>query len=153
MHETTRPDFKAELEHVVKRAKDLESYGEFNDDAKYVLVCELLDISQRQTNQAIDELQSTTQSLNKIVTEYNTLVKKYDAVPELLFTAFSLDPAGVLAILLADIERSAKISDQSGQSWRWNYVLTLKNRLKVAWRLIFRPKVKDAELEGVADEE
>jgi hypothetical protein len=94
-------------------------------------------------NEYIDAFKTQKEEFHKLADAYKELQKEYDQTPELVFLSFSLDPAGTLQDFLKHMERQAKIEDQSGDAWKWKFKLTLKNRLKIALKLIFRPKIKE----------
>jgi phage replication O-like protein O len=71
--------------------------------------------------------------------------RKDESTPALIFTAFSIDPAGTLDSFLKFIERQAKIEDQSGSAWKWGYRLTFWHRLSIALKLVIgTKKLKEA---------
>lgn len=139
-------DLIKETEELLKQARASDIKGEFQG-AGVNIVLKMLQLSQRQAADAVDNLTSITQDYSALADKYAALVKEYDTMPETMFTGFSLDPVSILEILLADVERMKKIEDQSSDNWKWEYALTLKHRLKIAWKLIFRPKYDREGLE------
>jgi hypothetical protein len=138
----TKTSVDIRIAEILKKVWALDEKGQFESEGVN-LVREMLQISQEQTESTVQSLESITRQYADLAEKYYDLAKKYADTPELLFAAFSLDPAGTLETLLKDVERKKKIEDQSGDAWMRSYVITLWHRIKIAWRLIFRPRFEE----------
>ncbi len=137
--DSSRRDVTDEIDELVAQSVHID---EADIHERYEFLTKLLNLTQRQSSEILDGFFKVSKEYDELADEYHDLVQKYNRTPGLLFVSFSVDPVGTLEILLRDIERMEKIEDQSGESWKWELSLSFRNRLKIAWRLIFRPRVK-----------
>lgn len=142
MNEPQKKDITDEIDELISQSANIENADIYE---RYGFISKLLTLTQRQASESLDDYTKLVKDYDELANKYIDIVKKYDEVPELLFTSFSLDPVGTLEILLHDIDRMQKIKDQSGEAWKWQLVLTFRHRLKIAWKLLFRPTAKEDE--------
>lgn len=137
--DSSRRDVTDEIDELIAQSAHID---EADIHERYEFLTKLLDLTQRQSSENLDMAIKNSKEYDELVDKYYDLAQKCNRAPGLLFASFSADPVRTLEILLRDIERMEKIEDQSGDSWKWELRLNFQNRLKIAWRLIFRPRVK-----------
>lgn len=137
---TEPKDVTDEIDALVEQSASIDDgdiYAQFEFSQK------LLALTQRQAMEHIDRFTDLAKEYDDVINKYYDLVQKYSHASELVFMGFNVDPVSTLEILLHDIDRALKIEDQSGESWKWGLRLTFWHRLKIAWKLIFKPSIKE----------